>query len=77
MAQAWHEFQSGDIREDELLAVVRETVAIFPVLCCRACGTEYVQHDARRRSGYCSDRCRYRITKREQRARLKAAGVGR
>lgn len=72
LAQAWHEYRSGLIDESALHAVVADVVSIFPVLRCRACGNEYVQHDGRKRAGYCSDRCRYRIAQREHRAKMKA-----
>lgn len=45
---------------------------LFPVIACHCCGTEFVQGDARK-TMWCSERCRYRISQRARRARLKAA----
>ncbi len=48
----------------------RDAAMLIPVVGCRACGTPFVQGDARKRF-FCSERCRYRVGKREQRMRQK------
>ena len=67
LAEAWLLFEDSSASLDALLDTVAKTVSIFPVVDCKACGRAFIRSDGRRRAGFCSDRCRYRISKREQR----------
>ncbi len=73
LAEVWHGIGTGKYPvPGPLDDAIRAAIALVPIVTCRGCGTEYVQGDGRRRF-YCSVRCQQRQSKREQRARLKAA----